>query len=289
VFFTITSSWAQELNCNVEINAERIQTSDRRIFEDMEIAFEDFLNNRQWTSDNYTIEERINCNFLITMDRNPSVGNFEATVQIQAARPIYNSNYETILLNFADRDWVFQYFESQPLQFNDNLVNDNLTAMLAFYAYIVLTLDYDSFSPEGGTAFLEKAWNIVQNAQQSGQSGWQRFESNRNRYWLAENLLSPQFKGIRELNYNYHRLALDQFAEKPDESRKIILDGLKKIEAMNKARPNSIIVIAFFDAKSDELSQIFSQGDIAVRRQAYDMVVEMDPTQAEKYKIMISN
>jgi hypothetical protein len=281
--------FSQELNCNVEINSERIQTSDRLIFEDMERSFEDFLNNKKWTSDQFNVEERINCNLLITMDRNPSVGNFEATVQIQAARPIYNSNYETILLNFADRDWVFQYFESQPLQFADNLINDNLTAMLAFYAYIILTLDYDSFSPEGGTEYLEKAWNIIQNAQQSGASGWQQFESNRNRYWLAENLLSPQLKDIRELNYNYHRLALDEFIDKPDEARKVILEGLKKIQAMNKARPNSVIIISFFDAKSDELARIFSQGNMAIRRQAYDIAVELDPTQAEKYKSMIEN
>lgn len=279
---------AQELNCNVIVNSERIQTSDRKVFEDMERSFEDFLNNRKWTTDEFAIDERINCNLLFTIDRNPAVGSFEATVQIQSARPIFNTDYESILLNFADREWVFQYFESQPLQFNDNIINDNLTAMLAYYAYMILTLDYDSFSPLGGTPYLERAWNIVQNAQQTGLAGWEQFSSNRNRYWLAENLLSPQLRAIRNVYYEYHRLALDQFIQQPDESRKIILEALKKLQVMNRARPNSISIISFFDAKSDELAKIFSDGDMAIRRQAYDIAVELDPTQAQKYQAIIS-
>ncbi|MEM7550052.1 MAG: DUF4835 family protein [Bacteroidota bacterium] len=280
---------SQELNCNVIVNAERAETQDRAVFTDMEISFEEFLNNRRWTDDTYEVDERINCNLLITIDDQTSIGNFEATVQIQSARPIFNTNYESILLNYADRDWQFEYFEAQPLIYNDNSFGTNLVSMLAYYAYIILGLDYDSFQKQGGTPYFERAWNIVQNSQQSSRPGWQQFESNRNRYWLAQNILGPQFREIRNIYYDYHRLAMDQFEENSDESRKTILESLKKVQEINNSRPNSIGVISFFDAKSNELANLFSEGDITTRRQAYDILVEIDPTNTDRYKKIIAN
>lgn len=280
---------AQELNCNVIVNSDRVQTTERRVFQDMEVAFAQFLNERKWTDDIFESEERINCNMIITIESQPSIGIFNATVQIQSARPIYNTNYESILLNFADRDWQFQYVESQPLDFNENSYINNLTSMLAYYAYIIIGLDYDTFGNLGGSLFIEKAWNVVINAQSSGRVGWEPLGSNRNRYWLAENLLNPLMIPIREGFYRYHRLAMDNFQKDADGGRKIVLKALEDLQKVARVKPNSILVVAFFDAKSDELINIFNEGNITVRRQAYDVLKDLDPSKTEKYSQIIKN
>ena len=280
---------AQELNCNVIVNSDRVQTTERSVFKDMEVAFAQFLNERKWSNDIFESEERINCNMIITIESQPSIGIFNATVQIQSARPIYNTDYESILLNFADRDWQFQYVESLPLDFNENAYNSNLTSMLAYYAYIIIGLDYDTFGNLGGSPHIEKAWNVLINAQSSGRAGWEPVGSNRNRYWLAENLLNPQMLPIREGFYRYHRLAMDNFQKDPDGGRKIVLEALKDLQKVSRIKPNSILVVAFFDAKSDELINIFKEGNITVRRQAYDVLKDLDPSKTEKFSQIIKN
>lgn len=280
---------AQELNCNVIINADRIETSDRRVFQDMRNAFSQFLNNRKWTNDVFGNEERINCNLVITIEDMPAIGTFRAAVQIQSSRPTYGTGYESLILNFADRDWQFDYNESQPLDFNENSFTSNLTSMLAYYAYIIIGLDYDSFEELGGTDYFELANNQVQLAQESNSPGWKQFDSNRNRYWLAENLLNPIFNPVRENYYNYHRLALDKFAEDREASRKEILEFLKALQKANSARPNSILTIAILDAKADEIVNIFSEGEMQVRRQAFEILRTIDPTQGEKFGKILAN
>lgn len=280
---------AQELNCRVTINADQVQTTDRRIFKDMETAFSNFLNNTKWTSDIFETHEKIKCNLLITLQNPTSIGNYQATVQIQSARPVYNSNYESILLNFADRDWQFEYVESQPLNFNENIYTSNLTSLLAFYAYVIIAMDYDSFSQLGGGEFYRKALNIATNAQTANRPGWNTLGSTRNRYWLIENLTNSQMQDIRVGLYEYHRLGLDTFEQSPDESRKTILSVLEKIRKVRKTYPNSIFVIAFLDAKSDELINIFSEGNIQVRRQAFDILAEIDPSKRNDYEKIIKN
>lgn len=269
---------AQELNFTVSINANQVQTSDRSVFKDMKNAFEQFLNSRKWTSDSYKNYERINCSMLVTITKMPEIGSFAASVQVQAARPIYNSNYSSLLFNFADRDWEFEYIESQPLEFNDNTYTTNLTSMLAMYAYLVVGVDYDSFSELGGTPYFQKAWNIVNNAQQSNRPGWQSLGSNRSRYWLVENYNNPQMLDIRKAVYAYHRLGMDTFDKSPDQSREVILKSLQSIKKVRDINPNAVLVISFFDAKAKELTNIFSQGNIQVRRQAYDILVAIDPS-----------
>ena len=279
----------QELNCQVIVNSERAQTTEKRVFDDMQNEFTQFLNDQSWTSDVFNREEKIGCNLLITIESQTSITSFNATVQVQAARPIFDSNYESILLNFADRDWQFEYTESQPLYFNDNQYMNNLTSMLAYYAYIIIGLDYDSFGKMGGSPHIEKAWNVVTNAQQSNRPGWTQLSSNRNRYWLAENLLNPQMSAIREGMYTFHRQGMDIFQTKPDEARKSILGVLKGIQEANKIRPNSILVISFFDAKREELLQIFAKGDMQVRRQAYEILKDLDPSKTDKYQQILNN
>ncbi len=286
-----SSVYGQELNCNVIVNVgPQVETTERRVFKDMETSFFQFMNGRRWTSDVFTNSEKINCNMIITIESRPTVGNFTASVQIQSSRPVYNSNYESLLFNFADRDWQFQYTESQPLEFNDNSYTNNITSMLAFYAYIIIGLDYDSFEKLGGTPYFEKAQITVNNTQQSNRTGWSQFEGNfRNRFWLSENLNSQQMVTVREAIYNYHRLALDKFNENPDEGRRQVVQVLKDLQQASKRKPNSILIISFFDAKNDEITSMLSQGNIQVRREAYEIVKELDPSNTAKYESIIKN
>jgi hypothetical protein len=283
------SGFAQELNCAVSINASQIQTSDAGIFKDMENAIEQFMNGRKWTNDTYKTHEKILCNILITITKMPAIGSFSASVQVQSARPVYNSTYTSLLFNFADREWEFEYIESMPLEYNDNTFTSNLTSMLAFYAYLIIGLDYDSFSELGGTPYFQRALSVVNNAQQSAMPGWQSIGSNRNRYWIVENLNNPQMTDLRKAIYNYHRKGLDTFEANPEESRQVILNGLREIKKVRDINPNAILVVSFFDAKGKELANIFSDGNIQVRRQAYDIITAIDPSNRSTYEKIIQN
>ncbi|MDQ3535344.1 MAG: DUF4835 family protein [Bacteroidota bacterium] len=278
---------AQELNFVVKVNQGKAQITDKNVFTEMENTFAQFLNTRKWTNDVYASKERINCNLVITLDKGSSIGSYVAIVQVQAARPVFETSYQTMLLNFADRDWTFEYQPSQPMEFSENVFSNNLTSMLAFYAYVILGLDYDSFGKLQGNPHYEKAFNIVTNAQQTNFPGWKQFDSNRNRYWLAENLMNQQVLPLREGLYLYHRQGMDIFAKSPDEARKNILEALKNIKKVSEARPNTIAIIAFLDAKTDEMVNIFSQGDMTVRREAYTILSALDPTKVSKMGAMI--
>ena len=290
IFFLIPSLvLSQELNCRVIVNAEAIQSSDPSTITEMEIAFSEFLNNTKWTSDLFKVEERINCNIIITLNdqSDPALGKYQASVQVLSSRPIYNTNHETILLNFADRDWTFEYVSSQPINYNENSFIDNLSSLLSYYALIIIGLDYDSFGKLRGEAYFNLAWRVVTNAQNSGYNGWDQFNSIRNRYWLVENLLNAQMKPIREASYQYHLQGLDHFLETPEEARKMISESIQKILKVNQARPRSILTVSFLDAKTDELSQIFSKGDQSLRKRTYNMLVNIDATKRSDFAKMI--
>jgi hypothetical protein len=269
---------AQELNCKVTINADQIQTSDRSVFKDMERAISTFLNSRKWTNDVYKNHERIECGIFLNITQMPAIGQFKANAQITVARPIYNSNYQSVLFNFADRDFEFDYVESLPLEYNDNSFIGNLTSMLAFYAYVILAMDYDSFSELGGTPFIQKALIVVNNAQSSGRPGWAPLGNNRSRNALIDNLNNPQMIDMRKNTYAYHRLALDTFDKNPEQSREKILDVLKNVKKVWTINPTSIFVISFFDTKSTELAKVFSEGsNLNLRREAFDILSQIDP------------
>ncbi|MDW3194487.1 MAG: DUF4835 family protein [Cytophagales bacterium] len=278
---------AQELNCRVVVNADQVQTTERSIFQEMEVVFAEFMNNRRWTEDQYEQEERINCNLILTISQQPSIGRFEASVQVLSSRPVFNTDYESVLMNFADRDWTFEYVASQPIQFSENTFLDNISSLLAYYAYMIIGFDYDSFSELGGEDYFQKAWQVVINAQQSGYPGWEQFNSIRNRYWLAENLLSNEMEPIRRAQYQYHRQGMDNLSEAPDDAHKSILESLGQIQKANNARPRSILTISFLDAKADELAQIFSTGNPSERREAYNILTNIDPTKSEVFEAMI--
>lgn len=290
LFWQNTSLQAQELNCRVTINDAQVETSDRSVFREMEEAFTEFLNERDWAPEEFGYNEQIDCNIQITITQQNQIGDYNATFYIQAARPVYGSSYVSPTFVFNDRDFNFQYVASQPLDFSQSSFTSNLSSMLAFYAYTVLGMDYDSFAPLGGTPFFEKARNIAQIAQQEGIAGWDAAaggNASRNRGALINNLLSPQGLPIREVMYTYHRLALDTFIESPEESRKLVLEGLKTLQAVREYNPSAIALISFFDAKSDELAKMFTKGDLAVRRQAFDLLRTMDPSEVDKYSVII--
>jgi len=281
---------AQELNCRVVLNAQQIQTTERNIFTEMETSFAQFLNDRKWTDDEFKQEERINCNLIITLDPNesdPTTGRYGASVQILSSRPVYGVDYETVVFNFADRDWQFEYLPSQPMIFNENSFTDNLTSILAYYAYVIIGYDYDTFEELGGTRFFQTASQIVNNAQNSNYSGWQQFNSVRNRYWLTENLLSTTFEPVRKGFYNYHLSGLDVFLEQPDETRKNLLTWLVDFQTANKTRPRSIYSIALLEAKSNELTQIFKEAEPIDKRKAYQVLIDLDPSRTEQFKTII--
>lgn len=284
-FFAPFRVSAQQLDFTVTINSERARTQDQDVFDQMKTAFEQFLNNRSWTDDEFKPEERIKGNLLITINDMPQVGLFSATVQIQTVRPVYGSNYESLMLNFADRNWTFEYVDSQPLEFNQYSFLNNITSLLSYYAYIALGLDYDSFAPRAGNPFYETANNIVANAQQSSRPGWnQNASDKRNRYWLTNELYNSQvLVPVRDAYYLYHRRGLDLLTSNPEEGYKNILEAIKNVEEANRVQPNSILTITFMDAKSDEICKILKNAPQEIKQEAVAALLKVDPNNARKY------
>ncbi len=294
-YFSLNFIFSQEIKCTVAIDTRQLQTTqsvDKQIYNDLQKAISDFINNRKWTNDKFSAEERINCFITIYITKVPAIGFFEANAQIQVTRPIYGSSYDSNVLTFVDRDWQFQYNTSQPLDvFNENTYSNNLSSILAFYANVILGIDYDSFSKLGGTDYIQKAFTIANNASQgveNGEKGWKAFEDRRNRYWLIENLQNQQLLPLRENSYTYHRLAMDNFSQKPDDARTKIMDVLNKMKQVNQIRPSAVLSNIFFDAKASELVSIFKLGDPSQRQQAFNIMSELDPTNTDRYRQLIS-
>ncbi|MBC7922159.1 MAG: DUF4835 family protein [Ferruginibacter sp.] len=278
---------AQELNCTVTIDASQlvtVQVAEKQVFVEMKRAIQDFINNRRWTNDAFNPGERINCNLVLTLLRSPAIGSFEGTAQIQSSRPIHGTGYETVLFGFIDREFQFQYIQSQPMDFNENVFTSNLTSALAFYAYVVLGVDYDSFGKLGGSAPLQRAFAIANNAQQANEKGWKAFEDNRNRYWLIENLMSQQMVPFREGVYTYHRLVLDAFNADPEKARGQLLEVLNQLKQMNQLKPASVLLNSYLDAKANELIGIFKEASPLDKQRAYALLVELDPTKTDRYQ-----
>jgi len=284
-------AFSQELNFTVIINSDRARIQNTNVFTQMKNSFEQFLNGRSWTTDEFKPEERIKGNLLITINDVPQVGVYSATVQIQVVRPIYGTDYESLVFNFADRNWNFEYIESQPLEFNRFTFLNNISSLLAFYANIALGLDYDTFANEGGSQFFAVANDIVNNAQQSGRAGWvQSTSDRRNRYWLINDIYtSSVFSSIREAYYLYHRQGLDILQVEPEKAYQNILEAIKLVAEANKTQPNGIFTISFMDAKSDEISQILKNASLEIRTEAVELLLEVDPNNARKYNELLKS
>ena len=280
-------TYAQELICNVVINDQAVQTQDRQVFKQLQQSISEFMNSKKWTSDTFEPHERIVCDILITLDNKskPNDGVYQAVTQIQFSRIIYGTNYQSRMLNFLDNDFNFQYQENQPLIYVPNTSTDDLTSMLAFYAYVVLGMDYDSFAAFGGNVHYEEMWNLINRMQGRGNQGWSSSNnSKRTRYWLAENLNSPQMRDLREGLYLYHRQALDVFLTNPNEARQKILELLGKIQELNRINSNSVLIATFFNAKNDELFNMFSEAEGEILADAIKILPTVDPSHSSKYR-----
>lgn len=288
IFYT-SSLFAQELNCSVKVNAQQVQGTDRRVFETLEKAIYEFMNNTRWTNDVFKVEERIDCSLFINVTDRPSVDEFRATIQVQSRRPIYNSSYNATILNNFDNDFQFKYIEYQPIEFSISTFTSNLASVLAYYAYIIIALDYDTYALEGGTKYYQLAQQIVNNAQNTSETGWKAFESDRNRYWYVENMLTQTFTPLRHCLYRYHRKGLDTMLQNQDEARKEILEALKLIRSIHAIKPASYNVQLFFNAKADEIVNIFSVAYSDVKSQVITLMTEIDPGNLAKYQKLNQN
>ncbi|MES2388392.1 MAG: DUF4835 family protein [Bacteroidota bacterium] len=277
---------AQELNCNVTINSQGVEGIDKRVMADMKKNITDFLNLRTWTNDKYQTEERIVCNLVITISKNTGT-KYEATAQIQSARPVFGTGYESVIINYLDKDWLFDYIENQPMDYNDNSYSSGLTSLLAYYAYLIIGYDNDTYARFGGKNMYTKAQQVANNAQNSPMKGWSTYDGMNSRIMLLENLLHQQVVPFREGLYSYYRLGLDVFNTKPADARLATLDMLKKIDVVVQNKPLCLIVNTFFDAKSTEIINIMSEADYGQRQQAYNILTKVDPTKTEQYSKLI--
>lgn len=277
---------AQELQATVNVNFSKIGGADQQLYQAMQTSIMEFLNTRKWTEDIFQQQERIVCNITILLEERISANQFKATVQIQSTRPVYNSGYNAVMLNHTDPDWVFEYVEFQPLEFNDNSFLNNLSSLLAFYAFTIIGLDYDSFSLLGGTEFHQRAQQVVVNAQNAIEPGWRQNQNLRNRYWLNENLLNSAFKPFRESLYFYHRLGLDIMhrSENMIEARRQITIALTKMHNVHKSKPGSMLQQVYLNGKLTEIVGVFSKATPAEKSNVLTMLSEIDPPNILQYQ-----
>lgn len=283
---------AQELQARVSVVAQRVSSQvDKKIFTTLQTALTNFVNARKWTPDTWQPQERIKCNFLITITEDLGNNVFKASLTVQAARPIYGTSYESALLNFQDNDFVFKYIEFQPVEFNENRVqgNDplasNITAMLAYYANLVVGLDYDSFGQRGGDPYFIKAQNIVNQAPESRDiSGWKAFDGTRNRFRLVENLTDNRYTLFHDAIYGYYRNGFDQLTTNEDVARANLLTVLNNLESVNRESPNTMFLSIFFQGKSNELFKVFSKAKPEQKQRARELLSRLDVTNTQLYK-----
>ncbi|TDH18309.1 DUF4835 family protein [Segetibacter sp. 3557_3] len=282
----------QEVQAKVTVVSTRVGTSvDKKIFQTLQTQLTNFINNRKWTSDAFQSQEKVECSFLLNIDKVVESNVYTASLTIQAARPVYNSSYQTALINFQDADLAFRYVEYQPVEFNESRVQgsdalaSNLTATIAYYVYVMLGLDYDSFASKGGDAFFQRAQNIVNNAPESREiTGWKAFDGRRNRYWLTENMMNSRYNIVHDVIYTYYRSGLDQMYENEQNARTQILEAINRLQAMNQENPNTMIVQFFMQGKSQELIKIFKKASPQEKVRAIDILQKLDVANAAKYK-----
>lgn len=283
---------AQELQAKVTVISNKINTQvDKKVFQTLQTALNNFVNNRKWSNDVFQPQEKIKCNFLLTIDEYSGNNVFKATLTVQAARPVYSTSYESPIINFQDGDVQFRYAEFQPVEFNENRVQGsdplaaNLTALLAYYINLILGMDYDSFAARGGDPFFQKAQYIVNNAPENSQiSGWKAFDGLRNRFKLIEGLTDNRFTLVHDAIYSYYRNGLDHFYENETEGRTGILNALNFMNTVNTENPNSMVLPFFFQGKSSELVKIFSKAETEMKTRARDFLLKLDLTNAAAYK-----
>ncbi|HOI32900.1 MAG: DUF4835 family protein [Bacteroidales bacterium] len=288
LLFGLRNLKAQEFLADIRVTAPTIEGTDRRVFESLQQALYDFINNRKWTNVNLKNQERIEFSILITVKERVSSDEFKGSINLVLRRPVFKSSYNSVLFNYVDESFQFRYIESQPLDYIENSYSSSLTSTIAFYLYYLLGLDFDSFSLYGGDPFFRVAESIVNAAQNASERGWKAFDGNRNRYWLVENMTNPAYRPLRQFMYEYHRLGFDIMSEKPDEGRVKIGETLKYLEQTWRDRPNLLMLQLFLDAKRDEIINVFSQGSPQEKTKAVNIMREIDPANASKYEKILA-
>lgn len=283
----VSSMNAQELNCNIQINSDQISGSNKSVFNTLQKSVSEFVNNRRWTEMTYTNIERIECSMNIIIKK-VEQDVFTAEIQVQSRRPVFNTNYNSTLFNFKDNNFTFDYKEFDQLEMNENTITSNLTAVLAYYAYIIIGYDMDSYTRLGGTPYFQAAESIVNAAQAADLVGWKAFESSRNRYALVNNLTDEAFKKYRNYFYEYHRLGLDEMSINMTNARAKIAAGLPVLREANRARPSAVVISSFIDAKSDELINIFSKATEKEKKDAVEILSDVNPTQIDRYEKILN-
>lgn len=285
---------SQELYCNVQVSAQKIQGSNREVFQNMQRDIYEFMNSMVWTDNIFSFSERIECNLLINLDEQLSADEFRGTVQIQLSRPVYNTTYKSTVLNFVDNNFQFRYVEFQPLEFNPNSHTSNLVSVLAYYAYLLIGMDFDTYSQGGGTPYFQVAEKIVINAQNAPEQGWKPYDGsrNRNRYWLVKNILDSEYSGVRQFIYLYHLRGLDRMESDMTRARTEIYESLRRLQEVYRQRPDPFMyyMTVVLDAKADEIVNIFSQAFPEEKNRVVQVLTEIDPANETKYKkILTSN
>ena len=290
--FVFKISAAQELKANITVLSNQVGNNvNVNVFRTLQTALNTFINTRKWTSDNFTPNERIECNFLLQLQSTGEMNVYNASLTVQGARPVFNTTYLSPIINFKDDNIIFKYVEFQILEFNDNRVSgsdaliSNLTAIIAYYANMVVAFDYASFSPRGGDPYFTKAQNIVNNAPDGrGISGWKAFDGVRNRYWLVENMLNSRYTIMHDVYYNYYRLGMDKLYEDENAARAEVMNVLNLLNNFITDNPNKMISQFFFQGKATELIKIFSKAPQQDKARASEMLQRLDITNASKYK-----
>ena len=292
IFFLVILSCAdlksQELNCTVTVLTQQIQSSEKKIYNTLQNSIYEFMNNTRWTDDQFLNQERIECSMQITINDRPSNDEFKASIQIQARRPVYKTSYYSPLISINDESFGFRYIEFQTIEFNEAAVNQNLSAVLAFYAYMIIGFDYDSYSLNGGKPYFQKAQTIIANSQNSPEKGWRAFENTRNRYWLSENLNNPIYEPIHQLTYNYHRKGLDIMTDNKEEAITAVADAIEGLRAVHVDKPGSYIMQILLFTKSDEIVNILSDAFPEVKTKMLNILNELDPANGSKYQAIMN-
>jgi hypothetical protein len=280
---------AQEFDCQISVSAAKLEGTDKRMFETLQSAIYEFLNSHKWSNYTFRVEERIECSILITINERLGSDEFKGTLNLVLRRPVLNTAYNTILLNYIDKDFQFQYTEYQPLDYSDGQFTSNLTSVLAFYSYMFFGLYFDSFSPFGGSAYYDKAQTVVNSAQNTQLTGWKAYDGTKNRFWMVENALNSSNSQLRDFLYKFNRQGLDVMYDKLEQGRTAITESLDYLQKMYNEKPNLFLLQLILDTKRDELVNIYSDQRVPPleKTNVVNLLKEIDPANGSKYQAIL--
>lgn len=283
---------SQELNCQVSVIIDakvEVSSVEKEVIEQMKQSVTDLMNTTTWTKDNFKAEERINCVLQIQIKTIPSLGNYTGFIQVQSSRPAFNSNYNSLLFNFQDDNLIFSYSRNVPLLFSANQYRDNLSSILAFYAYFIIGMDYDSYSLKGGSPYFLEAQQVVTNAQASNTMGWRSGEpGKKNRFWLVDNMMQPMYEPLRECNYLYHRKGIDHLYDKKVEAKKEMFNALSKLSPVVLTRPNNVSILNFLSSKIQEFKNVLSDSELKEKTEFVNLLKKLDSANSSLYNTILN-